>query len=384
MSENKVEKSWKVNGDEQLQYGIFNGVPYMAISPINVEEAMADKTGEALRQAIVVAEIDRAALNGDVEAIQFMGRDKVRSCAQGSTVYFKAADAKTVRLLKSYGVKPAKAWDERTPLFFCKQEKIESLVEVGYDINAQDMTGETALIAKVRYNCITDVAQMLTLGAQVDLPNSYGLTGLFFAKTPEMTGLLLGAGANPNARAKTGKRPLSSVFCAVQARLLLAAGANPNAQAKDGTTALFDIKDVDIAEVLLQFGADVNIQDNQGETVLFKLARTVRHPGSFEKVSESERFLLKRQYELWQRLLQANPNLNLQNKKKQTLFDVVKDADVLQDLRAFQRSRANQWDVIKTLYTFAGLVWSYGVYTIQKATSNVFSSVLKLTHQRVD
>lgn len=88
--------------------------------------------------------------------------------------------------------------------------------------------------------------------------------------------LLLGQGANPDARDEEQRTPLMNATTDCNRELvhvLLEAGADPNLRDQDGWTAL-DVavyrKTLDIVWLLVHFGADVNAQDDTGSSVLVR------------------------------------------------------------------------------------------------------------------
>lgn len=81
--------------------------------------------------------------------------------------------------------------------------------------------------------------------------------------------MLIGAGANPNARDKDGKTPIFEANEAAVTTALLNGGADPNARDNEGRTALFDHYFDEPKKVLVAAGTDVNARDKIGRTALF-------------------------------------------------------------------------------------------------------------------
>jgi uncharacterized protein len=121
----------------------------------------------------------------------------------------------------------------------------------------------------------------------------------FFAPGAEAVGVLLEAGADPDARAeKPAVRPLHSAAAVGNTeaiRLLLQAGADPNARQDGGLTPLHAaaaLDDQESAALLLRYGADPALRDDEGAdaagmarsrnaaAVLALLGRTLRSSAS--------------------------------------------------------------------------------------------------------
>jgi ankyrin repeat protein len=90
---------------------------------------------------------------------------------------------------------------------------VRSLLQAGADVNQQDSSGKTALMASVElgHMCLTQL--LLSSGADVNKPNSRGETALHVAASGgkvDAVRLLLRHGSNPNATAAGGRTPLSS------------------------------------------------------------------------------------------------------------------------------------------------------------------------------
>jgi ankyrin repeat protein len=81
--------------------------------------------------------------------------------------------------------------------------------------------------------------------------------------------LLIGAGANPNARDADGNTPLFETNSEGVARALIKGGADPNARNCDGQTPLFVRYFDEPKRALIQAGADVRTRDKSGRTALF-------------------------------------------------------------------------------------------------------------------
>ena len=125
---------------------------------------------------------------------------------------------------------------------------------------------------------------LINQGRDINHIDEHGGTALLYAiqdNNPEMVGMLLKKGANPNL-ASTVKENATPLMFAVQSnnltilKNLLEKGANPNMADKDGRTALMGAcfyGTTKAVEILLAAGADIHAKDNFGNTAL-SLSRT--------------------------------------------------------------------------------------------------------------
>ncbi|XP_073792475.1 85/88 kDa calcium-independent phospholipase A2 isoform X5 [Danio rerio] len=108
----------------------------------------------------------------------------------------------------------------------------------------------------------------------------YGGTPLHWAKTAEMSRLLLDRGCNVNYLSKTGESPLHILTKRGRfeaAMTLLTHGADANIRGQDGNTALhlaMKLDNMDLIKALMVFGADVEVHNDVGETPGLIAART--------------------------------------------------------------------------------------------------------------
>ncbi|XP_023670405.2 85/88 kDa calcium-independent phospholipase A2 isoform X2 [Paramormyrops kingsleyae] len=116
----------------------------------------------------------------------------------------------------------------------------------------------------------------------------YGGTPLHWAKTGEMSRLLLERSCSVNYLSKTGESPLHILTKRGRfeaAMVLLTHGANPNLRGENGNTALhlaMKMDHIDLIKALIVFGADVEIHNDLGETPGLIAARTSK--GSNRKI----------------------------------------------------------------------------------------------------
>ena len=148
------------------------------------------------------------------------------------------------------------------------QDAVQTLLREGYDVNAGQADGATAL-QWAAYNSDYELAELLLEeGADPTIANRNGSTPLWLASNrgdAQMIEILLDGGADANEELPLGRRPLmlasrSGVVEAVQ--VLLDHGADPNAaESERGTTALMQAADqahADVLSLLIKNGADVS------------------------------------------------------------------------------------------------------------------------------
>ncbi|XP_068108190.1 85/88 kDa calcium-independent phospholipase A2 isoform X2 [Hyperolius riggenbachi] len=135
--------------------------------------------------------------------------------------------------------------------------------------------------------CAEAILEFTATQAHAEDPR-HGATPLHWAKTAEMSQLLLQHGANVNALSRTSETPLHIMVkrdrfdCAM---VLLTHGANPNARGENGNTPLHLAmkKDhLELIKALMVFGADVEQPNDFGETPGLLAARVSK--GSNRKV----------------------------------------------------------------------------------------------------
>ena len=146
-------------------------------------------------------------------------------------------------------------------------ELIIQLVGSGFDVNAAQGDGATALHWASHRNDLELVNLLIGYGAEVDVSNDLGATPLWLATlngSARVTDALLTAGANPNVSLKMGETPLMSAARSGNldvVSLLISAGSDVDAAEKEkGQTALmWSVAQghAEIADLLIKNGADV-------------------------------------------------------------------------------------------------------------------------------
>lgn len=159
-------------------------------------------------------------------------------------------------------------------------EMIELLIAAGANVNVQDKAGRTALGAAVYFKNDALTQRLIALGAKADaVLRSSGQTLLMFAATSsqDTVAALLKAGADVNARAKSGQTALMSFAQSAtdpeNLRMLVEVGADLEAQDENGTTALGYAllnRESKVVEYLLQAGANINYPSKNGKSFLMQ------------------------------------------------------------------------------------------------------------------
>ncbi len=166
-------------------------------------------------------------------------------------------------------------------------ERVRSLIRRGANVNTSTEFGETPL------HLVTSlkIAEVLVgAGANVNARDlEFAMTPLFYANAT-VSRLLISKGAEVNARARKGMTPLAwAVYWDQKEKLvlLIEQGANPNATDDDGKSPLHIAANwgkLEIARLLISKSADVNVKDNACWTPL--------HWAAFEGTSEIMNALL--------------------------------------------------------------------------------------------
>lgn len=111
------------------------------------------------------------------------------------------------------------------------------LLQHGANVNFRARSGDTPLIAAVQANRADIVQRLISHGANVNQGNSESQTPLMLAGVyPRVVRLLLDAGADVNARDKSGLTPLDCVSDLKLEAELIARGADVNAEDVDHGT----------------------------------------------------------------------------------------------------------------------------------------------------
>jgi len=162
--------------------------------------------------------------------------------------------------------------------FYGHRNVVEFLIGKGADIDKADMEGGRTPVHQALIGNEPEIAGVLIqAGADPDARTLAGFSPLMYASIYGLSDLvttLLGRGADVNARTNDGESPLvlaAQSGAAETARLLMDGGADLNAQTNDGWNALMRAvgeKHPEIARSLLEHGADAGLKAKDGWTAL--------------------------------------------------------------------------------------------------------------------
>lgn len=146
-------------------------------------------------------------------------------------------------------------------------DAVRSLLQDGFNVNAAQADGATALHWAAYHHDADLAKQLLESGADASAANRNGSTAMWLAAShgdATMIETLLAGGADASEQLPLGRRPLMLAARAgdVDAvRVLLDHGADPNVREDErGTTALMQAADqghADVIALLVEYGADV-------------------------------------------------------------------------------------------------------------------------------
>ena len=152
---------------------------------------------------------------------------------------------------------------------------IEFKEALNQQVRADRSRGTTALMAATIMGRAEIVRALLNKGVDLNAEDRIDITALSYAiwnNDPQLTNLLLQAGANPNA----GKEPNAIMLAVMEGnediiRAMIDAGADVNSRYPKGYTLLMLATDdhlTNMVKLLLDKGADVNGSNAEGKTAL--------------------------------------------------------------------------------------------------------------------
>jgi ankyrin repeat protein len=161
-------------------------------------------------------------------------------------------------------------------------ERVRSLAFTDRNLNAIDGAHHMTLLANAVQHANREIVGILiAAGADVNVRNTSGQTGLMFLTNPatvELVRDLLGAGAKVNARDNFGDNALMNAATTGNAAVLkelIAAGARVDATNQSGETALFFAargNNPEVVTLLLDAGAWINALQEDDATALLSTA----------------------------------------------------------------------------------------------------------------
>ena len=199
-------------------------------------------------------------------------------------------------------------------------EEIKKHIGDGIDVNIQSTDGNTALWFASRNGQVEVVKYLLEQKANPEIAGVEGFKPLHNVSNPQITKLLLEAGANPNVKSNAYISPLLLSLgedSLETLTLLLQHKADPDIEDKAGSTPLFQAATLGLVEgakLLIKAGANVNKTNMVEETPLFMAVRL----GNIEFVK-----LLKK----------SGVNLKQKNITGQTVLSATSDPEMIKLLK---------------------------------------------------
>ncbi|XP_018615315.2 85/88 kDa calcium-independent phospholipase A2 isoform X1 [Scleropages formosus] len=239
---------------------------------------------------------------GDVSSVRELLEDCQASTSikdhQGETPMHRAAKQDSVAVIQVLCSRACPGVNEQnnageTPLHVAcrlgRAEALKALLAGGARCDVMGSMGYPIHIA-MKHNEKSCAETILTTDpSQLHVEDvKYGGTPLHWARSSEMSRMLLELGSSVNYLSKTGESPLHILTKKGRfeaAMVLLTHGADPNLRGEGGNTALhlaMKMDHIELIKALIVFGAEVEIPNDLGETPGLIAARTSK--GSNRKV----------------------------------------------------------------------------------------------------
>ena len=173
-------------------------------------------------------------------------------------------------------------------------QTVRELIERGFDVDAPQADGATALAWAVHRDDLVMAEVLLGAGAGVDIANDLGVTPLMLASqngSVPLVELLLEAGADPNAARPAGGTALMMAARSGDAtvlRRLIAAGADIDAATSGGHTALMwavTERHARAVNLLAEIGADLHARTDAYTPPARTIVREAKVLSRFEAVN---------------------------------------------------------------------------------------------------
>ena len=152
---------------------------------------------------------------------------------------------------------------------------VELFLAAGIDVNAQNASGFTALMAAAKNGRMEVVNKLLDQKVNVDAQSKQGVTALMLAaenNQSEIVNLLLKKNADPNLQDQTGWSALMKAVYQGNARCVEALAARSRQEVNRGLLVAALTGHPDIAKILLDNGAEVDTRADDGRTPLMLAA----------------------------------------------------------------------------------------------------------------
>jgi ankyrin repeat protein len=152
---------------------------------------------------------------------------------------------------------------------------VELFLAAGIDLNAQNASGFTALMAAAKNGRIEIVNKLLDQKVNVDAQSKQGVTALMLAaenNQGEIVDLLLKKNADPNLQDQTGWSALMKAVYQGNARCVEALAARARQEVNRGLLVAALTGHQEIAKILLDNGAEVDTRADDGRTPLMLAA----------------------------------------------------------------------------------------------------------------